>query len=50
MVGLEHLPCEGSLEEVGLFTLEPGLLWGHLTALSQALHSGAGQKDRNKQV
>ena len=45
--GLEHLPCEDRLREVGLFNLEKRRVWGDLTVAFQYLKGATGKMGRD---
>ena len=45
--GLEHLPCEDRLRELGLFSLEKRRLWRHLIVAFQNLKGATGKMGRD---
>ena len=45
--GLEHLPCEDRLRELGLFSPEKRGLWGDLTVAFQYLKGATRKMGRN---
>ena len=45
--GLEHLPCEDRLRELGVFSLEKRRLWGDLRVASQYLEGATENMGRD---
>ena len=45
--GLEHLPYEDRVRELGLFSLEKRRLWGHLRVVFQYLKGATGKMGRD---
>ena len=45
--GLEHLPCEDRLRDLGVFNLEKSRLWGDLIAAFQYLKGATGKVGRD---
>ena len=45
--GLEHLPCEDRLRELGVFSLEKRRIWGDLLVAFQYLKGATGKMGRD---
>ena len=45
--GLEHLPCEDRLRDLGVFSLEKSRLWGDLIAAFQCLKGATGKMGKD---